>query len=39
MDPCNQTEGPDINAYNYEHLIFDKEAKIVQWKKENIFNR
>ena len=27
-------EDPDINSYTYKHLVFDKEAKIVQWKKK-----
>ena len=26
----NQIENPDINPHTYEHLIFDKEAKIIQ---------
>ena len=32
-------EDPNINVYTYEHLIFDKEGKNIQWKKENIFNK
>ena len=28
----------DISKPTFEHLIFDKEAKIIQWKKESIFN-
>ena len=31
-----QTEDPDINLHTYEHLIFAKEAKIIQWKKKVI---
>ena len=27
-------EDPDINPHTYEHLIFDKEAKSIQWKKK-----
>ena len=34
VDQWNQTEDPDINQQAYEHLIFDKGAKIIQWKKE-----
>ena len=33
MDQWNQIEDPDINPHTKEHLIFDKEVKIVQWKK------
>ena len=28
-----------IHLQTYEHLIFDKEAKHLQWKKESIFNQ
>jgi hypothetical protein len=28
-----------MNPYTYVHLIFDKEAKTIQWKKDNIFNK
>ena len=30
---------PDINSQTYEHLIFDKGDKSMQWKKESIFNK
>ena len=33
IDQWNQIEDPDINPHIYEHLIFEKEAKIIQWKK------
>ena len=33
VDPWKQIEEPDINPHTYEPLIFDKEAKIIQWKK------
>ena len=29
-----RTEDPEINPHTYGHLIFDKEDKIIQWKKE-----
>ena len=32
-------EKPGINLYTYEQLIFDKETKIMQWKKESILNK
>ena len=39
VDHWNQIEDPDINPHTSEHLIFYKEAKIIQWKKENFFNK
>ena len=30
---------PSINPQIYEHLMFDKGAKSIQWKKESIFNK
>ena len=39
IDQCNPIENPDIKPHMYEHLIFDKEAKFIQWKKESIFNK
>ena len=33
VDQLDRIEDPDINPHTYEHVIFDKEAKIVQWKK------
>jgi hypothetical protein len=28
-----------MNAHTYGHLIFDKGAKTIQWKKDSIFNK
>jgi hypothetical protein len=28
-----------MNPHTYGHLIFDKEAKIIQWEKDSIFNK
>ena len=39
VEKCNQIADTDINPHTYEHLIFDKEAKNIQWKKEVIFNK
>ena len=33
VDQWNQIKDPDINPQTYEHLIFDKGTKIIQWKK------
>ena len=32
-------EGPEKNPHTYSHLIFDKESKTIQWKKESIFKK
>jgi hypothetical protein len=32
------TKDPDINSHICGDLIFDKEAKTIQWRKENMFN-
>ena len=39
MDHWNQIEDDDSKIHTYVQLIFDKEAKIVQWKKESIFQK
>jgi hypothetical protein len=30
----NRIEDPEVNPHTYGHLIFNKEAKTIQWKKE-----
>ena len=32
-------EDPEMKPYTYCHLIFDKDTKNIQWKKESIFNK
>lgn len=39
VDQWNRIEGPEVDLHPYGHLIFDKEAKTIQWNKESIFNK
>jgi hypothetical protein len=39
VDQWNRIEDPEIKLHTYRHLISDKEAKDLQWKKESIFNK
>lgn len=34
----NRLKDPEINPHTYGHLVFDKEARTIQWKNESIFN-
>jgi hypothetical protein len=34
VDQWNRIGDPEIKPHTYGHLIFDKEAKHIQWKKK-----
>ena len=38
IDQWNMTESPEINSHTDSHFIYEKGGKIIQWRKDNLFN-
>ena len=35
----NRTESPEVNSHTQGQLVYEKEGKNIQWRKDSLFNK